>query len=175
VFDIAMRNEGEAEALLLTGVYGSGKSTLCGFIGEELEARGLPFAAIDLDWLGWSNASPEGSMVATNLASIAANYRVAGVRYFILSHTIRNRRQLERLKAALGIPLRVVLLAVPDDEILRRLRADGCSQHDIDGVLEQFASPADPSLADVAIENTGPIEETVSAVLDWAGWPKPQR
>jgi adenylate kinase family enzyme len=164
----------DAEALLLTGVYGSGKSTLCGFIGEELEARGLPFAAMDLDWLGWSNVAPEGSMLAVNLASVAANYRVAGVRYFILSHTVHNRQQLDELKAALGVPLRVVRLAVPDDEILRRLRADGRSQHDIDAVLEQFASPADPALADVAIDNTGPIEATVSAVLDWAGWPKPK-
>ena len=169
-----MTDEREAEALLLTGVYGSGKSTLCGFIGEELEARGLPFAAIDLDWLGWSSVRPEGSMLPTNLASVAANYRAAGVRYFVLSHTVRDRQHLERLKDAVGVPVRVVRLAVPDDEILRRLEADGRSQHDIDGALAQIASPADPSLADVAIDNTGAIGETVSAVLDWAGWPKPQ-
>src|SRR3954447_19367599 len=39
----------EAQGLLPTGVYGTGKSTVAGAIGDELEARGLPFAATDLD------------------------------------------------------------------------------------------------------------------------------
>jgi hypothetical protein len=34
------------EGVLLTGMFGTGKSTI-------LEERGAAFAAIDLDWLGW--------------------------------------------------------------------------------------------------------------------------
>ena len=39
----------------MTGVYGVGKSTVVAQMGDLLEARGLPYAAIDLDWLAWAD------------------------------------------------------------------------------------------------------------------------
>jgi adenylylsulfate kinase-like enzyme len=44
---------GPAEAVLLTGVYGSGKSTVVEEMASLLEERGAPYAALDLDWLAW--------------------------------------------------------------------------------------------------------------------------
>ena len=43
----------EARAVVLTGVYGSGKSTAAVEIADRLEAAAVPSAVIDVDWLGW--------------------------------------------------------------------------------------------------------------------------
>jgi adenylylsulfate kinase-like enzyme len=42
----------DVRALLLTGIFGTGKSSVAEEIAELLEASEQPFAAIDLDWLG---------------------------------------------------------------------------------------------------------------------------
>ena len=50
--------EGDADGVLITGVYGTGKSALVEEIAHVLEVRGVPFGAMDLDWL----APPRPSM-----------------------------------------------------------------------------------------------------------------
>jgi adenylate kinase family enzyme len=159
----------DGEALLLTGTRGSGKSTVCGAIGDALEPLGLPYAAIDLDWLHWSNVADEHQLLVTNLASVAASYRARGVRYFVLAQSVSSRSEAEDIRAAVGVPLKVVRLTVPSEEVLRRLRSNGRPQVDIDVALEQLDAD-DSGLADVDIPNAGPVDETVSAVLQWVGW-----
>ena len=46
-----------SEAVLLTGAYGTGKSSVAAEMAELLEARDVPYAAIDLDWLIWANVA----------------------------------------------------------------------------------------------------------------------
>jgi len=46
-------NERRAEGVLLTGVYGSGKSSVAKEIAYLLEQRGEPYALLDLDYLSW--------------------------------------------------------------------------------------------------------------------------
>jgi Adenylylsulphate kinase len=46
----------DMEAVLLTGLYGVGKSTIAAEMADLLEDAGLPYAALDLDWLTWCNA-----------------------------------------------------------------------------------------------------------------------
>jgi len=41
------------DGVLITGVYGSGKSSVAAEIAFVLEDRGEPFALLDLDFLGW--------------------------------------------------------------------------------------------------------------------------
>ena len=41
----------DARALLLTGVFGAGKSAVAEEIADLLEGGASPYAAIDLDWL----------------------------------------------------------------------------------------------------------------------------
>ena len=48
-----MTDRSEAGAILITGIYGVGKSTLVEAIAGELEERGTRYGALDLDWLGW--------------------------------------------------------------------------------------------------------------------------
>ena len=42
------------QALVITGVYGVGKTTTAAQIADLLEERGAHYAALDLDWLSWA-------------------------------------------------------------------------------------------------------------------------
>lgn len=48
-------DEPRADALLINGVYGTGKTTVMAEMADILEAIGIRYAAIDLDWLAWAN------------------------------------------------------------------------------------------------------------------------
>ncbi|MGH3402705.1 MAG: P-loop NTPase [Streptosporangiaceae bacterium] len=43
----------KSDAVLITGVYGSGKSSVAAEIAYLLEQQGDRFALLDLDYLGW--------------------------------------------------------------------------------------------------------------------------
>ena len=49
-----MVNDRRAEAVLLTGVYGSGKSSVAAEIAYLLEQQGELYALLDLDYLSWT-------------------------------------------------------------------------------------------------------------------------
>ena len=64
---------------MLTGVYGSGKSSVAEEIAYLLEQRGEPYALLDLDYLSWASMgtddrSAEFGLMLQNLAAVAANY-----------------------------------------------------------------------------------------------------
>ena len=74
----------DSEAVLITGVYGSGKSTVAAEIAYLLEQRRQPYALLDLDFLGWGvNYSDDDSarfgLMLRNLAAVVSNYREAGI------------------------------------------------------------------------------------------------
>jgi hypothetical protein len=70
------------EAALITGVFGSGKSTVLAEAADLLEVGGLPFAAIDIDWLGWAltaaDAAAAGAEAEVAVAGARAGAAVAG-------------------------------------------------------------------------------------------------
>jgi adenylylsulfate kinase-like enzyme len=75
-----------SEGVLVTGVYGSGKSSVAAEIAYLLEQRRQPYALLDLDFLGWgvnySDDDPTGlALMLRNLAAVIPNYREAGRRY----------------------------------------------------------------------------------------------
>ena len=103
------------EAVLICGAYGTGKSSMAAEIAELLEAKGVPYAAVDLDWLAWANVGDgdghgpiENPLLLPNLAAVVANDSAAGVRKFVLAGTIRSRPELEATRETLAMPLRVV-------------------------------------------------------------------
>jgi thymidylate kinase len=67
-----------AEGVLLTGVYGSGKSSVAEEIAYLLEQRGEPYAVLDLDYLSWAGTG-DGNRAAVGLmlqklTAVTANY-----------------------------------------------------------------------------------------------------
>ena len=54
-----MTNSG-VEGVLITGVYGSGKSSVGAEMAYLLEQRGEPYALLDLDYLGWAGSVTPG-------------------------------------------------------------------------------------------------------------------
>ena len=108
--------------VLITGAYGAGKSPVAAEIASVLEQRGEPYALLDLDFLGWggvpgSGRTSELGLMLANLAAVTANYRKAGVRSFVLAYFIRDASELDAMRTAVGLPLRVVRLTVPLEQI----------------------------------------------------------
>jgi hypothetical protein len=114
-----------AEGVLLTGVYGSGKSSVAEEIAYLLEQRGEPYALLDLDYLSWAGTgtddrAAEFGLMLQNLAAVAANYRRAGIRLFVLAYFVRSPGEVQDVREALGLPVRVVRLTVQLPAIERR-------------------------------------------------------
>jgi adenylylsulfate kinase-like enzyme len=93
--------QGEPQAALITGLFGTGKSSVAVEMADALEGHALPYAVIDLDWLCWGWAGGgEGSehrMMLANLAPVVTNYLGAGVRYLILARSFRTPGELASL------------------------------------------------------------------------------
>ena len=164
-----------ATAILLTGVFGSGKTTVAEEVAERLESLQPPFAAIDLDWLAWSNADGSGhedaTLLAANLAAVTANFRAAGARRFVLAGAIEDRGTLETIRAALAMPLVVVRLEVPLEVVEARLgsaptrgRAD-----DLARARDWFVSGPAGGPEDATLDGTLPLATLAKRVLELAG------
>jgi hypothetical protein len=99
-------------AVLLAGLFGTGKSSVAVEMADVLEKRGVPYALIDLDYLCWGEPGSdepgaEHRMMLRNLAPVVANYLDAGVTRFVLARGMRDRSQVESLRETLGMPLTV--------------------------------------------------------------------
>jgi len=166
----------DPDAVLITGVYGTGKSSVAAEMADLLERGAVRFAAIDLDWLAWANVDdghgePGSQLMLANLRPMVRNYVAAGMTRFVLAGCIDDRAHQDGLRDALSMPMRVVRLEVPLEEIERRLGADPTSgrQDDLRVAREALASAAD-SHADLAIGNDRPIREVATEVIAWLGW-----
>lgn len=168
------------EAVLISGVFGSGKSSVAVEMADVLEKRHAPYAVLDLDWLAWFGTGDDDDatvhrMLLTNLASVIGNYRAVRIRFFILARALRNQTELDSLKAALVMPLRVVRLTLPLDEIGRRLRSDVTAgrQHDLREAATWISDGEGVGIEDLTIPNNRPVRQVAMEVLDWLGWPSP--
>ena len=117
-----------AQAVLVTGVYGAGKSTVVADIGKMLEDHGEPYGLLDVDWLGWFNAGEDRTshrqVVLSNVRMVCQAYLAAGVRRLALAWSIRDREQLDELRLAVPAPMGVVRLSVDAAVVQRRLGSD---------------------------------------------------
>ena len=170
-------NRGAQGAVLITGVYGSGKSSVAQQIADLLEKRNAAYALLDLDFLGWFDTSGEGgptehSVMLKNLAALVDNYLAIGVRLFVLAGAIRDRAELEDLKAELPMPLRVVRLTVPLEEIEKRLRSEVTSgrREDLREAAVWVAGSLGVGIEEVTVSNDRPIREVAAEILDWLDW-----
>jgi adenylylsulfate kinase len=167
----------EAEGVLLTGVYGSGKSSVAVEIAYLLEQRGEPYALLDLDYLSWagdgtSDRASEFGLMLENLAAVTANYRRAGIRLFVLAYFVRNAGEVQGVREALGLPLRVARLTVRLPEIERRLAGDVTSgrRDDLRVAAASIAAAEGTGVEDVVIGNDRPIGVAARDVMTFLGW-----
>ena len=169
--------EGSLRAVLITGVYGSGKSSLAAEIADILEKRQLPYALLDLDFLSWfdvgTNSRLTGhQMMLKNLTAVVDNYAEAGVRYFVLAHAIRDETELDDFRSLFPSRLRVVRLVVPLEVIEQRLSADVTSgrQDDLRTAARWLDSSIGVGFEEIAISNDRRIQEVAAEVLEWLEW-----
>lgn len=170
-------NDRRAEGVLLTGVYGSGKSSVAEEIAYLLEQRGEPYALLDLDYLSWAGTSTsdradEFGLMLQNLAAVAANYRRAGIKLFVLAYFVRTPDEVQRVRTTLGLPLRVARLTVPFSAIEQRLAGDVTSgrRDDLREAASSIATGEGAGVEDVTIRNDRPIEVVARDVMEFLGW-----
>lgn len=164
-------------AVLVTGVYGTGKTTAIEEMAAILEDAGVPFAAIDLDWLAWANVGEDHGeaghrLMLANLAAVTANQRAAGVTHFLLAGSFEGSARLEDVGVALGAPVRVVRLIAPIEEIARRLEAHptGARRNDLERARRDLASGVGADVGDLVVASDRPVREIADEILGWLGW-----
>lgn len=170
-------NTRRAESVLVTGVYGSGKSSVAAEIAYLLEQRGDPYALLDLDYLSWAGTGAEDratefALMLQNLTAVAANYRRAGIQFFVLAYFVRSPGEVQGVRDALGLPLRVARLTVPLEAIEARLAMDVTSgrRDDVREAAASIASAAEAGVGDVTISNDRPIGAVARDVMTFLGW-----
>jgi hypothetical protein len=166
------------EAVLLTGLFGVGKSTIAAEMANLLEDAEVHYAALDLDWLTWCNVgggdrASEHAMLLRNLEAVMANYRAAGVRYYVLARWIHDRDELAGLAATMAMPLHTVELAVPLDEITRRLATDPTSgrRDDLAESAAWMEMGRGVGWAEYTVENDRRVRDVATDILQWLAWP----
>ena len=118
----------EIEGVFLNGTVGAGKTMTGEALHRILADDGISNAMIDLDQLRRSWPAPptdrfNHELELKNLQSIAANYRVAGIRRFVLAGVLEDPAEVARYRIALGgARLTVIWLDPPLDTVQERLR-----------------------------------------------------
>lgn len=165
------------EGVLITGVYGTGKTSVCEELAERLEAAGVAYGAIDLDWLGWFDAPELDAATAQriyldNLSAVATNYADAGVQRLVLAGAVRSDAILDAMRAAIPFPLRVVRLTVPLDEIERRLAGaiTVSRTRDVRNASRWLEEGLGADVGDRVIASDRPIGLVADQILHWLQW-----
>jgi hypothetical protein len=167
----------EVDGVLITGVYGSGKSSVAKEIAYLLECRHRPYALLDLDYLSWggtggSDRAEEFGLLLQNLADVAGNYRRAGIDLFVLAYFVRDGAELQALRKAAGVPLRVARLQVPLADIEHRLATDITTgrRDDLREAASSIAAAEGVGLEDVVITNDRAIEVVAEELMTFLHW-----
>jgi len=170
--------QADARTLIVTGVYGSGKTSVIAEMADILEKRGEPYAAVDLDWLTWFQSATGDvdahQMMLRNLTTLVDNYRGVGVRRFLLAGFLSSRSEVDSLRSALAMPVTVVWLSVSADEIRRRLAGDPTSGRADDlRFAEQWlagGTGTGEGLQDFSTAGDRPLREVATDILRRTGW-----
>ena len=166
-----------AEGVLITGAYGTGKTSMVEEIAHILESKNVRYAAIDLDWLSWFDPGPgdhdaNNPTRLRNLDAVVSNYFEAGIVRFALAGAVSSAIELAKLRHALGMPLTVVRLNLAMTEIERRLSDSATTgrQDDLRVAREWLSKGRGEGLEDFSMVNDRPLREgalEIVATLNW--------
>jgi hypothetical protein len=111
-------------------------------------------------------------MLLTNLQPVVPNYLAAGITHFVLAGTIATAEELDGLRLAIGMPLRVVRLTLALAQIERHLAADVTTgrRDDLRRAAKDLATGRGEGIEDLTVANDRPIREVASEILAWLGW-----
>jgi len=156
------------EGVLVTGVYGAGKSTIAAEICYLLEQRRQPYALLDLDFLGWGIAGYDRDATGSpfmlrNLAAVVSNYREAGISVFVMAYFVAGHDELRGIREAVGVPL---------PEIQHRLSADLTTERQEEALEagRQIAAGEGVAVEDMVLANDRPVPVVAQQIMTWLGW-----
>jgi len=160
----------------VTGVYGTGKTSVIEELAQQLEDAGHSYGAIDLDWLMWFDADlgdeEREQVFLANLAAVAGNYVHAETERLLLALAVRDQASLDAIRQVLPMPLHVVRLILPLARIETCLedavtigRAD-----DKRNAATWLSSATGVGIEDITFTNDRPVSETAQAIAEWMGW-----
>jgi len=168
--------------VLFSGTLGCGKTTVGEEIAELLRLAGEPHAFVDLDALREQWPPPEDDpwnfrLTVANLAAIAVNLDLAGVRSLVLSGVVESRQEIEAYERAIGGgDLVVARVVAPPNVIEARLHARHQSW-DSGGLAWHLArapilsSQLDKSaLESFTVANVGDPRDAARIALAHLGW-----
>ncbi len=165
----------EPSGVVIGGLFGTGKSSVAEEIATRLEREGLPYGALDLDWLGWfdvGSAETHERVWLENVLSVVTNYLAAGVRLFVMAGTFWTQEDVDTFRAALPLPVTFVELQVPWAEIERRLRSSPTSGRPDD--LREARAWVDSGKTlprpDVAVDGDRPVADVAAEILRELDW-----
>jgi hypothetical protein len=163
--------------VLVTGVYGAGKSTVVADIGALLESRGEHYGVLDVDWLGWfdAGAGPQVNerVTLSNVRAVCAAYLELGVRRLALAWAVGDLAQVEATRRAVGVPMTVVRLEVDSTVVHSRLANDPTQERREDDqrvALEWLREGRGVGLEDLLLPGTLPVRQISEAICSWLGW-----
>jgi len=167
----------QCQAVLLTGVYGSGKTSVVAEMATVFEERGMAYAAMDLDWLGWfdvgwdDDEAHHGVMIA-NLEAVVRNYLDAGARFLMFALSIEHRWELDAIRSAIPCPLSVARIVAEIETIELRCAADPTTGRVVDLHLARTWLDQDLGIGfdDFAVTNDRPIRQVAVEVIAQLGW-----
>jgi hypothetical protein len=155
----------------------AGKSTVVADIGKLLTDRGERYGLLDVDWLGWFDSGRDAAsrrrVVMSNITTVCEAYLAEGVRRLALAWSIRDRSQLDEVRQAVSVPMRVVRLDVDAKLMRRRLLADpdrGAPGGRPHGRFGMACGRARAGLEDLLVPGDRPVRETSEVICRWLGW-----
>lgn len=118
-----------AEALLIGGRAGVGKTTVGWEVSARLRAAGVAHAVIDGDFLGQVHPAPDGdphraAIAEANLTAVWGNYAALGYRRLVYTNTVSVLDEVAgQFRRAMGTGVRIVrvLLTASDETVAARL------------------------------------------------------
>lgn len=121
---------------------------------------------------GHEDRAAEFGLTLQNLAAVKSNYLRAGIRFFVLAYFVRSPGEVQGVREALGLPLRVVRLTTRLPSIERRLAGDVTSgrRDDLRQAAASIAAGEGAGVEDVAVSNDRPIGVVAREVMAFLGW-----